>query len=109
MRPALACLKIVIFETVNISASSFAVRARPIRSIRSASDNGSVLFSLHDSIYLLSWIYVRGNCRTAIAHFYFFFPLYSYNGPVPSRCCQSVNRSLFLFWSTALTLLTPDA
>ena len=28
MRPALACLKIVILETVNISASSFAVRAR---------------------------------------------------------------------------------
>src|ERR1035441_8090922 len=41
MRPALACLKIVILETVNISASSSAVKARPIRSIRSASDNGS--------------------------------------------------------------------
>ena len=75
MRPALACLKIVIFETVNISASSFAVRARPIRSIRSASDKGSVLFSLH-SIYLLIWIYIRGYCRNCMAYFYIFIPLY---------------------------------
>lgn len=70
MRPALACLKIVTFETVNISASSFAVSARPIRSILSASDNGSVeLFvELHDSIHLLKWIYVRGNCRNYFAN-----------------------------------------
>jgi len=79
MRPALACLKIVILETVNISASSFAVRARPIRSIRSANDNGSVLFSLHDCIYLLKWIYVRGYCRNCIGHFYISSFLYSYN------------------------------
>ena len=78
MRPAFACLKIVILETVNISASSFAVNARPIRSIRSASDNdsGSVLFSLHDCIYLLIWIYVRGYCRNCMAYFYIFIPLY---------------------------------
>ena len=92
MRPALACLKIVILETANISASSSAVNARPIRS---ASDIGSVLFELH-SIYLLNWIYVRGYCRNCIAHFYFFFPLYSYSGPIPSRCRQSVNHGLFL-------------
>jgi hypothetical protein len=69
MRPALACLKIVILETANISASSFAVRARPILSIRSASDNGSVelFLELHDSIYLLKWIYVRGNCRNCLS------------------------------------------
>jgi hypothetical protein len=42
MRPALACLKIVILETANISASSSAVKARFIRSIRSAKDNGSL-------------------------------------------------------------------
>ena len=67
--PALACLKIVILETVNISASSFDVRARPIRSIRSASDNGSVelFLELHGSIYLLKWIYVRGNCRNCLS------------------------------------------
>jgi hypothetical protein len=53
--PALACLKIVILETVNMLASSFAVKARPIRSILSGSDIGStVLFwGLHDCIYLL--------------------------------------------------------
>jgi hypothetical protein len=87
MRPALACLKIVIFETVNISASSFAVRARPICSMRSASDNGStVLFlELHDCIYLPSWIYFRGYCRNCIAYFYTFIPLY-YSCPIPSRC-----------------------
>jgi hypothetical protein len=96
MRPALACLKIVILETVNISASSSAVRARPIRSIRSARYNGSVeLFLLHDSIYPLSWIYVRGNRRNCIAYFYIFIPLYSYTGgPIPSRCRQSVNHGL---------------
>jgi hypothetical protein len=33
-------LKIVILETVNMLASSSAVKARPIRSILSASDNG---------------------------------------------------------------------
>jgi hypothetical protein len=38
--PALACLKIVILETVNMLASSSAVKARPIRSIRSGSDKG---------------------------------------------------------------------
>jgi hypothetical protein len=32
--PAFACLKIVILETVNMLASSSAVKARPIRSIR---------------------------------------------------------------------------
>src|SRR6266436_3318931 len=54
--PAFACLKIVILETVNMLASSSAVKARPIRSIRSGSDIGSaVLFwGLHDFIYLLS-------------------------------------------------------
>jgi len=54
--PAFACLKIVILETVNMLASSSAVKARPIRSIRSGSDIGSaVLFwGLHDCIYLLS-------------------------------------------------------
>jgi hypothetical protein len=88
MRPRFANLKIVIRETVNISASSSAVIARPVLSIRSASDIGSVelLLGLHDSIYLPNWIYVRGNCRNYIAHFYFFFPLYSYSGPVTSRC-----------------------
>src|SRR5229473_1375396 len=56
IRPAFACLKIVILETVNMLASSSAVKARPIRSIRSGSDIGSaVLFwGLHDCIYLLS-------------------------------------------------------
>src|SRR6266478_3322843 len=56
IRPAFACLKIVILETVNMLASSSAVNARPIRSIRSDSDIGSaVLFlGLHDCIYLLS-------------------------------------------------------
>jgi hypothetical protein len=52
IRPALACLKIVILETASISASSLAVSARPIRSIRSAKDNGSPL-ELHGCIYLL--------------------------------------------------------
>ena len=53
--PAFACLKIVILETVNMLARSSAVRARPIRSIRSGSDIGSALFwGLHDCIYLLS-------------------------------------------------------
>jgi hypothetical protein len=54
--PAFACLKIVILETVNMLASSSAVKARPIRSMRSGSDKGSaVLFwGLHDCIYLLS-------------------------------------------------------
>ncbi len=66
MRPALACLKMVILETVSISASSFAVRARPVRSIRSARYNGSVLFALHDCIYLHKWIYVRSNCRNRL-------------------------------------------
>jgi hypothetical protein len=95
MRPTFACLKMVIFETVNISASSFAVRARPIRSIRSASDNGSVLpLGLHDSIYLLIWIYVRGYCRNCMAYFYIFIPLYLYSGPIPSCCRQSVNHGL---------------
>jgi hypothetical protein len=37
--PALACLKIVIRETSRILASSFAVRAHPIRSILSARDS----------------------------------------------------------------------
>src|SRR6266478_5357357 len=55
IRPAFACLKIVILETVNMLASSSVVKARPIRSIRSGSDIGSaVLFlGLHDCIYLL--------------------------------------------------------
>jgi len=39
--PAFACLKIVILETVNMLASSFAVKARPIRSILSGRDIGS--------------------------------------------------------------------
>ena len=54
--PAFACLKIVILETVNMLASSSAVKARPIRSIRSGSDIGSAVLSwgLHDCIYLLS-------------------------------------------------------
>jgi hypothetical protein len=53
--PAFACLKIVTLATVNILASSSAVKARPIRSIRSANDRGSaVLFCrLHDCIYPL--------------------------------------------------------
>src|SRR4051812_49369307 len=53
--PAFACLKIVTFATVNILASSSAVNARPIRSIRSGSDIGSAdLFcELHSSIDLL--------------------------------------------------------
>src|ERR1035441_7836441 len=76
MRPTFACLKMVILETVNISGSSFAVRARSIRSIRSANDSGSVPFSLHDCIYLLIWIYVRGYCRNCMAYFYIFIPLY---------------------------------
>jgi hypothetical protein len=41
MRPAFANLKIVMRDTVNISASSSAVSARPIRSIRSARLNAS--------------------------------------------------------------------
>src|SRR3954467_5031119 len=53
--PAFACLKIVTFATVNILASSFAVKARPICSIRSGSDIGSAdLFcELHNCINLL--------------------------------------------------------
>lgn len=53
--PAFACLKIVIFETVKMLASSFAVKARPILSIRSGSDIGSaeLFWELHDCIYLL--------------------------------------------------------
>jgi hypothetical protein len=56
IRPAFACLKIVILETVNMLASSSAVKARPIRSIRSGSDiRSAVLFwGLHGCIYLLS-------------------------------------------------------
>ena len=67
--PAFACLKIVILETVNMLASSSAVKARSIRSIRSANDKGSaVLFwGLHDCIYLLKWIYFRGNCRILLS------------------------------------------
>jgi len=43
--PSFACLKMVILETVNMLASSSAVKARPIRSILSANDEGSaVLF-----------------------------------------------------------------
>ena len=106
MRPAFACLKIVILETVNISASSVAVRARPIRSIRSASDSGSVLLlGLHDSIYLRIWIYVRVYCRN-IAYFYTFIPLYSHsNSPISSRCRQSVNCGLSLLLGACLTRL----
>jgi hypothetical protein len=57
--PAFACLKIVILETVNMLASSSAVKARPIRSIRSGSDIGSAVL-LHIPPVL---IYFRGNCR----------------------------------------------
>jgi hypothetical protein len=46
MRPALACLKMVILETFSISASSSAVKARPTRSILSANDNGSVVLNV---------------------------------------------------------------
>ena len=55
IRPAFACLKIVILETVNMLARSPAVNARPIRSIRSGSDIGSAVLSwgLHECIYLL--------------------------------------------------------
>ena len=55
IRPAFACLKIVILETVNMLASSSAVIARPIRSIRSGSDIGSaeLFWGLHECIYLL--------------------------------------------------------
>ena len=111
MRPALACLKIVILETVNISASSSAVKARPIRSIRSASDTGSaeLFLELHDSISLLKWIFVRGTCRN-IAYFYTFIRWYSYsNSPIPPRRRQSVDCGLSLLRSTRLTLFTPDA
>ncbi len=68
--PAFACLKIVILETVNMLASSSAVKARPIRSIRSGSDIGSaVLFwGLHDCIYLLSGFTSRGDCRMLLAN-----------------------------------------
>ena len=64
IRPAFACLKIVILETVNMLASSSAVKARPIRSIRSGSVIGSaeVPWGLHDCIYLLSG-FTCGNCR----------------------------------------------
>lgn len=70
--PAFACLKIVILETVNMLASSSAVKARPIRSIRSGSDIGSaVLFwELHDCIYLLSGFTSSATaaycCRTVV-------------------------------------------
>jgi hypothetical protein len=55
IRPAFACLKIVILETVNMLASSSAVKARSIRSILSGSDIGSaeLFWGLHDRIYLL--------------------------------------------------------
>ena len=55
IRPALACSKILL-ETVNMLASSSAVKARPIRSIRSGRDIGSAVlcWGLHDCIYLLS-------------------------------------------------------
>ena len=65
--PAFACLKIVILETVNILASSSAVKARSIRSIRSANDKGSaVLFSDFHSISLLNWIY----CAATAAYYF---------------------------------------
>src|SRR6185295_16275218 len=66
--PAFACLKIVILETVNMLASSSAVNARPIRSIRSGSDIGSAELSwgLHDCIYLLCG-FTCGNCRTLLS------------------------------------------
>ena len=66
--PAFACLKIVILETVNMLASSSAVKARPIRSIRSGSDIGSaVLFwGLHECIYLLSGFTSAGLPHTAL-------------------------------------------
>ena len=52
--PAFACLKIVILETVNMLASSSAVKARPIRSIRSGSDKGCPVASeagtLHEGV-----------------------------------------------------------
>jgi hypothetical protein len=53
--PAFACLKIVIFDTFSVLDSSSAVRARPIRSIRSGSDIGSagLFWGLHGCIYLL--------------------------------------------------------
>ena len=72
IRPAFACLKIVILETVNILASSSAVNARPIRSIRSGSDIGSaVLFwGLHDCIYLLSG-FTCGNRRILLLDLWF--------------------------------------
>jgi hypothetical protein len=66
IRPAFACLKIVILETVNMLASSSAVKARPIRSIRSGSDIGSaeLFWGLHDCIYLLcGFIFFRRYCR----------------------------------------------
>jgi hypothetical protein len=70
--PAFACLKTVIFETVNMLASSFAVKARPIRSILSGSDIGSaeLLLGLHDCIYLLCG-FTCGNCRTLLLDLWF--------------------------------------
>src|SRR5712692_1619772 len=70
--PAFAFLKIVILETVNMLASSSAVKARPIRSIRSGSDIGSaeLFWGLHDCIYLLSGFTSAATaaycCRTVV-------------------------------------------
>jgi len=46
IRPALACLKMVMRETASNLASSFAVNARPIRSIRSARDDSSFVLTV---------------------------------------------------------------
>ena len=101
IRPAFACLKIVILETVNMLASSSAVKARPIRSIRSGSDKGSaVLFwGLHDCIYLLSGFTSAATaaycCRTCGSSPIIMCPsLHRFNGR--DRHCPDRHRIRFL-------------
>jgi hypothetical protein len=93
--PAFACLKIVILETVNMPASSSAVRARPIRSILSGNDIGSaeLFWGLHDCIYLLCG-FTCGNCRTLLLDLWFesniHMPGFSFNGR--GRPCPDQHR-----------------
>jgi hypothetical protein len=96
IRPAFACLKIVILETVNMLASSSAVNARPIRSIRSGSDIGSaeLFWGLHDCIYLLCG-FTCGYCRTLLLDLWFEsnnqMPSFSFNGR--DRPCPDQHRA----------------
>ena len=91
--PAFACLKIVILETVNMLASSSAVKARPIRSIRSGSDIGSAVL-LHIPP---KWIYfpaIAAYCFGTVVRAPVHVPGFSFTGR--DRPCPDQHRILLL-------------